>query len=136
LKLLLDNEKFLFPFVAFIAVSLQKDFFAENRVCFLNICGNDYSIIGLAIKVYNNIAVHTPKMMMVGYVGIIPSGLSVTLNDMDNAYFGISQQGSVHRIQRDIRDSLLDTFMQGLCIGVVLGLEELLIDHDALGCDL
>lgn len=124
------------PVAAFMAVSLQKDFFTEDRVHFLNICGNDYSIIGLVIKVYYDIAAHTPKMVMIGYMGIVPSGLSVSFNDMDNAYFGISQKGPIHRIQGDIRNYFFDTLVQGFCIGMVLGLEELLIDRDALGCDL
>ena len=56
---------------------------------FFNIYGNDYSIIGLVFKVYYDIAVHTPKMVMIGYVGIIPSRFSVSLNEMDNPDFSV-----------------------------------------------
>lgn len=103
---------------------------------FFYVPGNDNIIVKLAVKVYYGIAVHTPEMVMIGYVRVVSPRFPISLNEMDNANFGISQKSSIHCIQGDIRDYFFDTFMQGLGIGVVFGLKELLIDHDTLGCDL
>jgi len=103
---------------------------------FFYVPGNDYIIVRLVVKVYYGIAVHTPKMVMIGYVRVISPRFPVSLNEMDNADFGIGQKGAIHCIQGDIRDNFLDLLMQGLGIGMVFGFKQLLIDHDTLGCDL
>ena len=80
---------------------------------------NGYIIIGLMVKVNDDTAVRATEMVVIGDVGIIPSRFSVSLNELDDPDFGIGQQRSIYRIQRDIRNPCLDSFMQGLCIGMV-----------------
>lgn len=86
------------------------------------------------MEIDDGVTRQTVKMMMFFPIGVKPSGIALSFDNIDNFDFGKGEQGPVHCIQGNIGKIREKLFMDFVCTGMVFRLLERLVYGNPLRC--
>jgi hypothetical protein len=85
------------------------------------------------MNIDDSLAFHTHEVVVIRCVRIEPPRVSETFDNIDDANFGKSDEGSIYRVKREARMAFFEPPVNHLCRGMIVRLSYISVNGKSLG---